>query len=78
MGAARIIRLIPPGEGREPERLYRIAEVQELLAVSRRTVFAMLADGRLDAVGEGRLTRIPASAITAYQTAARRSNRRSA
>jgi excisionase family DNA binding protein len=78
MTTQRLLRLpVAPPEGRAPEQLYRISEAAAFLCLSRRTVFTLLKQGELDAVGEGRLTRIPASAIAAYQQRHRRSNRAS-
>lgn len=74
----RIVRLITPtAEGHAPEQLYRIAEAAGLLSVCRRTVVALIDRGELDVVGEGRLTRVPASAIAAYQRRHRRTRKAS-
>lgn len=74
----RIVRLVTPdAAGHAPEQLYRIAEAADILRVCRRTVFALINRGELDVVGAGRLTRVPASAIAAYQRRHRRTRKAS-
>lgn len=62
----------------KPEQLYTINQVAELLSISRRTMFALLERGELDTVSISWATRIPASAIAAYQQRNRHSARRAA
>ncbi|MFE9428250.1 helix-turn-helix domain-containing protein [Kitasatospora sp. NPDC006697] len=46
--------------------LYRVADVMELLNLSRSVIYDLIRRGRLRTVSEGRSRRIPASAITDY------------
>jgi excisionase family DNA binding protein len=50
---------------REP-LLYRVAEVTQLLNLSRTVIFDLLRSGRLRSVKEGRARLIPASAVREY------------
>lgn len=48
------------------ERLYTLREVQEKLGITAVGLYKMRLDGRIKAIGEGRLTRIPESALIKY------------
>ncbi|MEV6464596.1 helix-turn-helix domain-containing protein [Kitasatospora sp. NPDC051702] len=46
--------------------LYRVADVMELLHMSRSVIYELIREGRLRTVHEGRSRLIPAAAITEY------------
>ena len=47
-------------------RLLTLSEAQELLSLSRSTVYALVRAGELEAVKVGRALRIPADAVAAF------------
>jgi excisionase family DNA binding protein len=47
-------------------QLYRIAEVMEILSLSRTVIYELIRSGRLRSVKEGRSRLVPASAIADY------------
>lgn len=50
--------------------LYRVDEAAELLALSRTTVYELVASGQLVSLKIGKARRIPASALEAFIAAA--------
>ncbi|MFD0397285.1 helix-turn-helix domain-containing protein [Kitasatospora sp. NPDC127121] len=46
--------------------LYRVADVVQVLNLSRTVIYDLIRTGRLRTVSEGRSRRIPAAAITDY------------
>lgn len=47
-------------------RMYRVAEVMELLSLSRSVVYEQFRAGRLHSVKQGRSRRVPTSAVADY------------
>jgi excisionase family DNA binding protein len=47
-------------------QLYKVADVMQVLSMSRTVVFELLRSGRLRSVKQGRIRLIPASAIRDY------------
>jgi excisionase family DNA binding protein len=66
-----ILRLIPPQRVADSDEVaplqYSIVDTARLLAVSRRTVERLIAQGELATVGRGRLKRVPYDSIVDYQ-----------
>jgi excisionase family DNA binding protein len=61
------MELVPTSREVAPSRqLYRIAEVMEILSLSRTVIYELIRSGRLRSVKEGRSRLVPASAITDY------------
>lgn len=56
----------------------KLAEARALLGVSRTTLWRFIRDGVIEAVGEGKLTRIPLASIRNYQERNKRSSNHAA
>jgi excisionase family DNA binding protein len=69
-GNTPILRLLPPQHVIDSDHVapiqYTIVDTGRLLAVSRRTVERLIAQGELATVGRGRLKRVPYDSIVDY------------